>query len=92
MGANGLHAGGLATFRAAWVTGHLDRLRAFDALQLAKRALDAAAGNDAVRSAEAELEGALTRLAEVEAALIGQFNRFCGIRETPRAETEPTRG
>jgi hypothetical protein len=81
MGANGIH-GGLAKFRAEWVSGHLDRLRAFDAVQLAKNAVDAATG-DAVRHAEAEVEGAVRRLAEVEAVLVGQFNRFCGIRETP---------
>jgi hypothetical protein len=88
MGANGIHATGLAAFRTEWVSGHLDRLRAFDTLQLARLAVEAATGRDALRRAEAELESALQRLADVEATLLEQFNRFCGIRETVRSSID----
>jgi len=80
MGAHGIQVAGLSVFRAEWVAGHLDRLRAFDALQSARRAADTATG-DAAKRAEAAVADALERLAEVEATLAGQFNRFCGIRE-----------
>ena len=71
--------GPLAGFRSTWVTGHLDHQRALDALEYARAAAGTAVGEDATHQARAAVEHAAARLAQVEAALIGQFNRFCGI-------------
>ena len=92
MGAHGIQVAGLAVFRAEWVSGHLDRLRAFDALQSARGAADLAGSGDAAGRAQAAVADALKRLAEVEATLAGQFNRFCGILENrarPRRIRQP---
>jgi len=64
------------------VSGHLDRLRAAEAVESARQAVLAAAPGEAARLAAAEVERALRRLADIEAALAMQFNRFCGIRES----------
>jgi hypothetical protein len=77
--------GGLAMFRAAWVSGHLDHLRAVDALESARNAADAAAAGEATARAAAEVAKAQRRLGEVEATLVAQFDRFCGIRESARS-------
>jgi hypothetical protein len=79
----------LDTFRSEWVNGHLDYYRATQALESAKhaerRAREARAASgagyddDAVRHARAIVEAARRNLAEVEAELIGQFDRFCGV-------------
>jgi hypothetical protein len=82
MGAHGIRIAGLAAFRAEWVSGHLDRLRAFDALESARCAADLAGSDEATGQAQAAVADALKRLVEVEAALAGQFNRFCGILES----------
>jgi hypothetical protein len=56
-------------------------LRATEALESARVAAGTAAG-DATLHAEAEVALAERRLNEVEATLVAQFNRFCGIRES----------
>jgi hypothetical protein len=79
----------LDTFRTEWVSGHLDHYRATQALESAKQAerrareaCDAAGDlldDDAVRDALATVERARRNLAAIEAELIGQFDRFCGV-------------
>ncbi len=73
----------LDTFRAVWVRGRLDYQRAVEALEEATleadrvRAIDAAASEQHVRRAEERVEHARRRVAETEAALGQQFDRFC---------------
>jgi hypothetical protein len=79
----------LDSFRTEWVSGHLDHYRATEALESARQAerrareSRAASGatfdDDAVRDALAIVEKARLDLAAVEAELVGQFDRFCGV-------------
>lgn len=58
----------LETFRGEWIRGHLDYQRAADALEAARRA-------------NQDVEKAGRHLAEIEASLARQFDRFCGVGE-----------
>jgi hypothetical protein len=89
MGVHAIAGGGLATFREEWVSGHLDRLRAAEAVESARQAVHVAEPGEAAGRAAAQVESALQRLAEIEATLVRQFNRFCGLREAPRSSLSP---
>jgi hypothetical protein len=74
----------LDAFRAVWVRGRLDYQRAVDALEAAlieaerARAVDDSGADDSqVRRAEENVQAARRRVAETEAALGRQFDRFC---------------
>ena len=76
----------LEPFRVEWVRGHLDYQRAADALLAARCAADELLltcdhppDNDEARRAEQVVERAGRRLAEIEAMLAEQFDRFCGM-------------
>jgi hypothetical protein len=78
----------LDSFRGEWVRGHLDYQRAADALEAAQRAAgqmgssaDCASDREEARRAEQDVEQAGRRLAEIEAVLARQFDRFCGVGE-----------
>jgi hypothetical protein len=84
MAANALRFSVLETFRSVWVCGRLDYQRAAEVLEGATRAAEgarAAAGaspdDEEIRRAQQNVETARRRLAEVEAALGAQFDRFC---------------
>jgi hypothetical protein len=90
MAKSGVDGGPLAAFRAAWVSGHLDWMRASEALEVARRVAGAAYG-EAARAAEAEVARAVERLAQVEVTLVIQFDRFCGIREAASSTSPQSR-
>jgi hypothetical protein len=77
----------LDAFRGEWVRGHLDYQRAADALEAARRAAGQMGATDPERDraeavrAEQDVEKAGRRLAEIEAMLARQFDRFCGVGE-----------
>lgn len=78
----------LDMFRGEWVRGHLDYQRAVEALEAARHAAgkartidERAHDSEEARSAEQNVERAGRRLAEIEAALAAQFDRFCGVAE-----------
>jgi hypothetical protein len=78
----------LDTFRGEWVRGHLDYQRAAEALEAAQHAAGQARtteapahDNEEARRAEQNVERAGRRLAEIEATLTEQFDRFCGVGE-----------
>jgi multidrug resistance efflux pump len=75
----------LETFRAVWVRGHLDCQRAVEALEAAiesakqVRRADASLDEHEVQKAHQNVESARDRLAEIQAMLAAQFDRFCGL-------------
>jgi hypothetical protein len=82
------HPSVLDSFRGEWVRGHLDYQRAADALEAARLAAgqvgsssDCAPDHEEARRAEQNVEKAGRRLAEIEAVLARQFDRFCGVGE-----------
>jgi hypothetical protein len=88
MSGNTSRRGVLDNFRREWVYGHLDYQRAADALEAARRAASEASAvlggaemRDAGLGGSTGIEDARRRLAEVEALLALQFDRFCGVTE-----------
>jgi hypothetical protein len=86
MAANAVGCGVLDTFRVVWVRGRLDYQRAAEALEMAIRSAEqlrlgagGSVDDDEVRRAEQSIESARRRVAEVEALLEMQFDRFCGV-------------
>ena len=86
MSANALSCSMLDSFRNVWVCGRLDYQRAAEALEVAEK--DAAQARVAspgsseapeIAVVEERVESARRRLAEVEAVLERQFDRFCGL-------------
>ena len=76
----------LDTFRAVWVRGHLDCQRAVEALEAAiesakqvRLRADESLDERDVQKAHQNVEIARDRLAEIEAMLEAQFDRFCGL-------------
>jgi hypothetical protein len=76
----------LDTFRSVWVCGHLDYLRAVEALEAAiESAKQARPGTDValeereVQRSDQNVESARSHLAETQTALERQFDRFCGL-------------
>ena len=86
MAANSVRCSVIDTFRSVWARGHLDYQRAVEALEAATRsaeqvrreALGSIADHEVCR-AEQDLERAHRRVAEIEAVLEEQFDRFCGV-------------
>jgi hypothetical protein len=88
MSYRGAESSALDAFRGEWVRGHLDYQRAAEALEAARHAAgqarqssDPALDNEEARRAERDVETAGRRLAEIEADLARQFDRFCGVAE-----------
>jgi hypothetical protein len=86
MAANAARCSALDTFRSVWARGHLDYQRAVEALEAATRSAEqvrlvafASIADREVRRAEQDLECARRRVAEIEAVLEEQFDRFCGV-------------
>jgi hypothetical protein len=76
----------LETFRAVWVRGHLDCQRAVEALEAAiesakqvRRADESLDEQELQRAHHQNVEIARDRLAEIQAMLEAQFDRFCGL-------------
>jgi hypothetical protein len=74
----------LDTFRAVWVRGHLDCQRAVEELEAAiesakQRRADKSLDEHEIQKAHQNVEIARDRLAEIQAMLEAQFDRFCGL-------------
>lgn len=85
MAANAIGRSVLDTFRGVWVRGHLDYLRAVEALEAAIDSAKQAPGTDLaldeheVQRSDQNVESARSRLAEIQTTLESQFDRFCGL-------------
>jgi hypothetical protein len=86
MSASAARFGLLDTFRGVWVRGHLDYQRAVEALDVATQSEEearlkasTAIDDDEMRRTQQGVEQARQRVAEIEARLESQFDRFCGV-------------
>ncbi len=86
MAATAVRSSVLDTFRGVWVRGRLDYQRAVEALEAAIQAAErvrqvssASIDSPEVVRADRDVENARRRVAEIEAVLESQFDRFCGV-------------